>query len=304
MGSNIGVSNFVQSNRLLNNLGSTFQQASCQRAGVPPPLPPNSGCTPNEFLEKETTMLAIFPRLPRIPMLHGPVPEDKLDTIRDVVHPDDWPRFVLGDILFKEMRFHKNFMLLPRYVDHSLTFDDSTLLTDNVDPSMIRITDQACHALNRSLYKANAKAIQRRMMQATMGPAVASAKTETYRYVTLISDDAFINGCKEFEEPLDSAPATPDSSSARRPPHMSTSVNAKSKEKLTVAAVHERCTTMFSSTETTYFLAVGVCGFDHVYDKELRVFNQLSAHEFYRAPPRTILFDYDKYDSSCLARCT
>ena len=247
-------------------------------------------------------MLAMFPRLSRIPVLHGPVPEDKLDTIRDVVHPDDWPRFVLGDILFKEMRFHKNFMLLPRYANHKLAFDDDTLLTNNVDPAMIPITDQACNTLNRGLYKANSKAVKKRMMQATMGPAAASAKAETYRYVTLISDDAFISGCKE--EPLDPAPATPDSPSARHPPHMSTSATVRSEEKLTVAAVRERCTTMFSSIETTYSLAVGVCGFDHVYVKEIRNFHLLSTHELYRAPIRTILFDYDKCDSTCPMTCT
>ena len=45
MGPNTGVSTFVQSNRIDNDLGSAFQWASCQRAGVPPPLPPNYGCT-------------------------------------------------------------------------------------------------------------------------------------------------------------------------------------------------------------------------------------------------------------------
>jgi len=112
MGSNTGMSSFAQSYRVENNLNSTFQRASCQRAGVPP-LAPDPGCTPEEFLQKEAATLSIFPRLSRIPVLHGPVPEDKLDTIRDVIHPDDWPRFVVGDILFKHLRFHKDFMLLP-----------------------------------------------------------------------------------------------------------------------------------------------------------------------------------------------
>jgi hypothetical protein len=246
-------------------------------------------------------MLATFPRLSRIQVLYGPVPEDKLDTIRDVVHPEDWPRFVLGDILFKDMRFHKNFMLLPRYVGHRLTFDDSTMLTTNVDPTMIPITDQACCTLNSGLYKANAKAVKRRMMQATMGPA-ASEKAEAYRYVTLISDDAFIKGCRD--EPPNPAPANPDSSSPRRPSHMSSSVNFKSEERLTIAAVRERCNTMLSSIEATYSLAVGVCGFDHVYVKQIRDFNRISTHEFYRMPIHTILFDYDKCDSTCSVRCT
>ena len=302
VGPNTGVSSvLLQSDRVETNLDSTFQRASSQRADVPPPSPQDHGCTPQEFLVKQTAMLTTFPRLSRIQVLHGPVPEDKLDTIRDVVHPDDWPRFVLGDIIFRDMRFHKNFMLLPRFADHKLAFDDSTMLTTDVDPSMIPITDRACSVLNRGLYKANAKAVKRRMMQATMGPAAASEKAEAYRYVTLISDKSFISGCKE--EPPNPAPANPDSHSPRRPSHMSASVNLKSEERLTTAAVRERCTTMLSSTETTYSLAVGVCGFDHVHVKQIRDFNQLSTHEFYRAPIRTVLFDYDKCESTCPMNC-
>jgi hypothetical protein len=63
-GSNTGVSNMLlQSDRVEINLDSTFRRASSQRADVPPPSPPNHGCTPQEFLAKETTMLASFPRL-------------------------------------------------------------------------------------------------------------------------------------------------------------------------------------------------------------------------------------------------
>jgi hypothetical protein len=292
----------LQSDRVENNLDSTFRRASGQRADVPPLSPTNHGCTPQEFLAEETTMLATFLRLSRIQVLHGTVSEDKLDTIRDVVHPDDWPRFVSIDILFRDMRFHKNFMLLPRFADHRLAFDDSTMLTTNVDPNMIPITDRACSVLNCGLYKANAKAVKRRMVQATIGLAAASEKAEAYRYVTLVSDNSFINGCRE--EPLNPTSATPGSSSPRRPPHMSTSVNFNSEERLTVAAVRERCTTMLSSIETTYSLVVGVRGFDHVYVKQIRDFNQLSTHEFYRAPPHTIFFDYDRCDSACPTRCT
>ena len=88
-GPNTGISNFVQFNRLHDNPDSAFQQESCQRTGAPFPLTPDPGPTPQGFLVKETAMLAMFPRLSRIPVLHGPVPEDKLDTIRDVVYPDD-----------------------------------------------------------------------------------------------------------------------------------------------------------------------------------------------------------------------
>ena len=52
MGPNTGVSNFVQFNRLHDNLDSTFQQESCQCTGVPSPLTPNPGPTPQGFLEK------------------------------------------------------------------------------------------------------------------------------------------------------------------------------------------------------------------------------------------------------------
>ena len=277
---------FSQSDPVANNLESTFRRASDQQTDVPPPPPPpNHGITPQEFLDKETALLGTFPRLSRIQVLHGPVPEDKLDTLRDVVHPEDWPRFVLGEILFKDMRFHKNFMLVPRYTGHRLTFDDPSMLTKNVDPIMIPITDQACCALNCDLYKANAKAVQRRMMQAHMGP-LTSEKAEAYRYVTLVSDNTFIKGCRG--EPPNPAPASPHSSSPRRPSHMSTSVNFKSEERLTITAVRERCTAMLSSIETTYSLVVGVCGFDSVYVKLMREFNQITTHEFYRAPIRTI----------------
>ena len=92
---------------------------------------------------------------------------------------------MLGELLFKEMRFHKNFMLLPKFANERLTFDDDTLLTTNVDPNMIPIDDAACMLLNRGLYQANAAAVKKRMVQAAVGPAAASAKAETYRYVTL-----------------------------------------------------------------------------------------------------------------------
>ena len=303
VGSNTGVPNMLlQSDSVASNLESTFRRASDQQTDVPlPSPPPNHGFSPQEFLDKEAALLRTFPRLSRIQVLYGPVPEDKLDTLRDVVHPEDWPRFVLGEILFKDMRFHKNFMLVPRYTGHRLTFDDPSMLTKNVDPSMIPITDQACCALNCDLYKANAKAVQRRMMQAHMGP-LTSEKAEAYRYVTLVSDDTFIKGCRG--EPPNPAPASPHSSSPRRPSHMSTSVNFKSEERLTITAVRERCNAMLSSIETTYSLVVGVCGFDSVYVKLMREFNQITTHEFYRAPIRTILFDYDKCDSTCPAGCT
>jgi hypothetical protein len=101
-----------------------------------------------DFLRKQTAMFMTFPRLSRIQVLHGPVPEDKLDTIRDAVHPEDRQQFVPGELLFKEMRFHKNFMLLPRYADHRLTFDDDTLLMTDVNPHLVPITDEACITLN------------------------------------------------------------------------------------------------------------------------------------------------------------
>ena len=123
-------------------------------------------------------------------------------------------------------------------------------------------------------------------MQAAVGPAPASGKAETYRYVTLISNNNVISGCKEepVDPAVDPAPAAPESSPAHRPPHMSSFLDTKNEEKLTIAAVRERCTAMFSSVETTYALAVGVCAYDHVYVKEIRKFPQLSTHELYRVP--------------------
>ena len=113
-----------------------------------------------------------------------------------MVYPENWPKFVLGELLFKQMRFHKIFMLLPRYADHRLNFDDDTLLTTDVDPHLIPITDEACTTLNGKLYKPNTAAVRKRMMQATFG-AAGSVKAETYRYVTLVSDGSFISGCRE-----------------------------------------------------------------------------------------------------------
>ena len=151
---------------------------------APSPSTLNSGCTPQEsFLVKETALLATFPRLSRIQVLHGPVPEDKLDTVQGMIHPNDWPKFVVGDMLFKEMRFHKDFMLLPKYALQKLTFDDDTVLTTNIDPHLILITDEQCASLNRRLYKANTTARKKRVMEAQL--SVSSKKAETYRYVTL-----------------------------------------------------------------------------------------------------------------------
>lgn len=70
MSSNTGMSSFAQSYRLENNLDSTFQRASCQRAGIPPPAP-DPGCTPEQFLQKEAATLSTFPRLSRIGTLHA-----------------------------------------------------------------------------------------------------------------------------------------------------------------------------------------------------------------------------------------
>ena len=89
-----------------------------------------------------------------------------------MIHPNDWPKFVVGDMLFKEMRFHKD-----------LTFDDDTVLTTNIDPHLILITDEQCASLNRRLYKANTTARKKRVMEAQL--SVSSKKAETYRYVTL-----------------------------------------------------------------------------------------------------------------------
>jgi hypothetical protein len=84
---------------------------------------------------------------------------------------------------------------------------------------------------------------------------------------------------------------------------MSTSLDTSAEEKLTVAAVHDRCTNMFSSVEITYGLATGVCNYDFVFVKEVRKFPQLSTHEFYNVTPQVVFFDYDSCEKSCARDC-
>ena len=133
-GSNTGAASTIHATQLNSHIDATIRLAS--QECVTPSRPPIPGPVPDpSFLAKQTGMLLTFPRFSRIQVLSGQVPEDKLDTIQDVVHPEDWSKFVLGELLFKEMRFHKNFMLLPKFASERLTFDDDTLLTTNVDPT-------------------------------------------------------------------------------------------------------------------------------------------------------------------------
>ena len=149
-------------------------------------------------------MLATFPCLSRISVPAGRVPANKLDTLKDVIHPEDWKRFVLGELMFKELRFHKNFMLLPKCTSERLTFEDPSLLTDDVNPNMIPANDAACEILNRGLYNANTAALKKRMMECVIAPVPTKGKADSYRFVTLISDKTLIRGCKDDPDDLDS----------------------------------------------------------------------------------------------------
>jgi len=150
-GPNTGAASTIHATQLDNHNEATIRLASQDYITCTPSRPTIPGPEPDpSFLARQAGILLTFPRLSRIQVLSGQVPEDKLDTIQDVVHPEDWSKFVLGELLFKEMRFHKNFMLLPKYATERLTFDDDTLLTTDVDPNMIPINDAACKLLTNS----------------------------------------------------------------------------------------------------------------------------------------------------------
>ena len=207
--------------------------------------------------------------------------------------------------MFKELRFHKNFMLLPKFTNERLTFEDPSLLTVDVNPNMIPVNDAACEILNRGLYNANTAALKKRMMECVIAPVPTKGKADSYRFVTLISDKTLIRGCKDDPDDLDSdlADAPPESSSTNSLPRKPASVNTSAEERLTVTAVRDRCNNIFSSIEHTYDLARGVCNFDFVYIKEVRQFSQLSTHEFYNITPQAVFFDYDSCDKSCARNC-
>ena len=98
----VGASNGSRKDGLLHLTSDTvkrvfFAPAWNNRGGPDVKNPGLRRQTDPSFLARQAGILLTFPRLSRIQVLSGQVPEDKFDTIQDVVHPEDWSKFVLGE---------------------------------------------------------------------------------------------------------------------------------------------------------------------------------------------------------------
>ena len=63
------------------------------------------------FLSKEAALLRTFPRFSRVDIPVGRLPDMYLDTVQELIHPEDWRPFVLtsSSVLLNSLR--SDFML-------------------------------------------------------------------------------------------------------------------------------------------------------------------------------------------------
>ena len=83
---------------------------------VQDPVLPNADAL---FLSKQEALLLTFPCFSRADIAAGRLPDLYMDTIQDLIHPDDWRPFVFGTINFSEVRFHVDFMYKPPLTSHN-----------------------------------------------------------------------------------------------------------------------------------------------------------------------------------------